>query len=245
MITGELRNQVNQVWDAFWSGGISNPLEVIEQITYLLFLRRLDDLHTLEENKSTRLKQPMEHRIFPEGNDKSGMPYEHYRWSRFKNFEAREMFTVIGEHVFPVPAHPRRQRVQLCPAHEGRPLHHPYAGVAGQGGGPAGQRAHGGPRHQGRHLRVHAEQDRHRRAERPVPNAAPHHQAHGGDGGAPAQRHHLRPRLRHLRLPGGGGRIPAGASPRNLLATPSCASTSTTACSTASTSTTPCCASAA
>jgi len=100
MITGELRSQVDQVWDAFWSGGISNPLEVIEQITYLLFLRRLDDLHTLEENKSTRLKQPMEHQVFPEGNDKRGMPFEHYRWSRFKNFEAREMFTVIGEHVF-------------------------------------------------------------------------------------------------------------------------------------------------
>jgi type I restriction enzyme M protein len=101
MVTGELRNQVDQVWDAFWSGGISNPLEIIEQITYLLFLRRLDDLQTLEENKSTRLKQPIEHRIFPAGNDKSGMPYDNYRWSRFKNLEAREMYTVIGEHVFP------------------------------------------------------------------------------------------------------------------------------------------------
>ncbi len=69
MLTGELRNQIDRIWDAFWSGGISNPLEVIEQITYLLFLRRLDDLHTLEENKSTRLKQPMERRVFPEGND--------------------------------------------------------------------------------------------------------------------------------------------------------------------------------
>jgi type I restriction enzyme M protein len=101
MITGELRNQVDQVWDAFWSGGISNPLEVIEQITYLLFLRRLDDLQILEENKSTRLKQPIEHRIFPAGNDKSGMPYDNCRWSRFKNLEAREMFSIIGEHVFP------------------------------------------------------------------------------------------------------------------------------------------------
>ena len=45
MLTGTIRSQVDQVWDAFWSGGISNPLEVIEQITYLLFLRRLDDLH--------------------------------------------------------------------------------------------------------------------------------------------------------------------------------------------------------
>ena len=52
MITGAIKSQVDQIWNAFWSGGISNPLEVMEQITYLLFLRRLDDLHTLEENKS-------------------------------------------------------------------------------------------------------------------------------------------------------------------------------------------------
>ena len=69
MLTGEIRSQIDRIWDAFWSGGISNPLEVIEQITYLLFLRRLDDLHTLEENKSARLKKPIERRVFPEGKD--------------------------------------------------------------------------------------------------------------------------------------------------------------------------------
>lgn len=53
MLTGELRSQTDAVWHTFWSGGISNPLEVIEQITYLLFLRRLDDLHALEENCSS------------------------------------------------------------------------------------------------------------------------------------------------------------------------------------------------
>src|SRR2546426_1143101 len=68
MITGAIKNQIDQIWNAFWSGGISNPLEVIEQITYLLFLRRLDDLHTLEENKSTRLKKPMGRRAFPKGD---------------------------------------------------------------------------------------------------------------------------------------------------------------------------------
>ena len=101
MLTGELRNQIDRIWDAFWSGGISNPLEVIEQITYLLFLRRLDDLHTLEENKSTTLKQPMERRVFPEGNDPKGRPYQDLRWSRFKNFSPADMFAVVDEHVFP------------------------------------------------------------------------------------------------------------------------------------------------
>jgi type I restriction enzyme M protein len=101
MLTGELRNQIDRIWDAFWSGGISNPLEVIEQITYLLFLRRLDDLQTLEENKSARLKTPIERRVFPEGNDPRGRAYNDLRWSRFKHFAPAEMYVVVGEHVFP------------------------------------------------------------------------------------------------------------------------------------------------
>src|SRR5882762_1580344 len=101
MLTGELRNQVDRIWDAFWSGGIANPLEVIEQITYLLFLRRLDDLQTLEELKAQRLKKPIERRIFPEGKDSRKMPYEQFRWSKFKNLEAREMYTTVSDHVFP------------------------------------------------------------------------------------------------------------------------------------------------
>ncbi len=104
MITGPIRSKIDALWAAFWSGGISNPLEVIEQITYLLFLKRLDDLHTLEENKATRLKKPMERRVFPAGKDdhpRNPRPYEDCRWSRFKHFEAKEMFEVINDHVFP------------------------------------------------------------------------------------------------------------------------------------------------
>jgi type I restriction enzyme M protein len=105
MITGDIKNQIDRIWDAFWSGGISNPLEVIEQITYLLFIRRLDDLHTLEENKANRLEQPMERRIFPKGNDgigkDGGRPYEDLRWSKFKNRAAAEMYEIVDKHVFP------------------------------------------------------------------------------------------------------------------------------------------------
>ncbi len=101
MITGAIKGQIDQIWNAFWSGGISNPLEVIEQITYLLFLRRLDDLHTLEENKSARLKEPIARRVFPEGQDAKGRPYDDLRWSRFKHFAPAEMYTVVSDHVFP------------------------------------------------------------------------------------------------------------------------------------------------
>ena len=51
MITGELKSQVDKIWEAFWKGEISNPLSVIEQFTYLLFLRRLDERHLVEENR--------------------------------------------------------------------------------------------------------------------------------------------------------------------------------------------------
>lgn len=101
MLTGELRSQIDAIWNSFWTGGISNPLEVMEQITYLLFLRRLDDLHTLEENKALRLGKPIERRLFPDGQDAKGRAYNDLRWSRFKNFAPAEMYTVVGEHVFP------------------------------------------------------------------------------------------------------------------------------------------------
>lgn len=100
MLTGELRNKVDQVWNAFWSGGIANPLEVIEQITYLLFLRALDSDQTREDNKALRLKtRPV--RLFPEGADPKGRPFDDLRWSRFKHMAPADMYTVLGEHVFP------------------------------------------------------------------------------------------------------------------------------------------------
>ena len=101
MLTGELKSQVDNVWNSFWSGGIANPLEVIEQITYLLFLKRLDELQTLEENKSARLNKPIERQIFPLGKDSKGRTYEDMRWSRLKNTSPQDMFKVVDEHVFP------------------------------------------------------------------------------------------------------------------------------------------------
>ena len=101
MLTGEARSQIDRIWDAFWSGGISNPLEVMEQLTFLLFIKRLDDLQTLEENRANRLGTPIERRIFPEGDDPRGRPYADLRWSRFKHFAPADMYTVVGEHVFP------------------------------------------------------------------------------------------------------------------------------------------------
>lgn len=85
MLTGSIRSQIDQIWNAFWSGGVSNPLSVIEQITYLLFIKRLDDLQLVEEAKAEQLGRPIARRIFPEGRDAKGEAYDNLRWSRFKN----------------------------------------------------------------------------------------------------------------------------------------------------------------
>ncbi|MDB5440093.1 MAG: hypothetical protein JWM33_2520 [Caulobacteraceae bacterium] len=101
MIVGEIKGQIDSIWNDFWAGGVSNPLSVIEQITYLLFIKRLDELQTLEELKANTLKAPLERRIFPDGEDPRGVPYEQLRWSRFKGLEPREMYRIVDEHVFP------------------------------------------------------------------------------------------------------------------------------------------------
>ena len=100
-LTGEIRHQIDSIWNAFWSGSIANSLEVIKEITYLLFMRRLEDVHSVEETKATVLKRPIEKRTFLEGDDPRGRPYIQFHWSRFKHFEPREMYTGVGEQVFP------------------------------------------------------------------------------------------------------------------------------------------------
>ncbi len=94
MITGELKSKVDRIWDTMWSGGISNPLSVIEQLTYLLFIKRLDELHTLKERKAARTGMPVEEPIFSTGQD-------HLRWSRFRETAPEQMFEVVRDGVFP------------------------------------------------------------------------------------------------------------------------------------------------
>ena len=94
MITGEIKAKVDRIWDTMWSGGISNPLSVIEQLTYLLFIKRLDELHTLKERKAARIGKPVEDPVFAPGQD-------HLRWSRFKETAPETMFATVRDEVFP------------------------------------------------------------------------------------------------------------------------------------------------
>ncbi len=94
MITGELKSKVDKIWDTMWSGGVSNPLSVIEQLTYLLFIKRLDEIHTRQENKAQRFSKPIENPVF-------GPDQDHLRWSRFKDFAPEDMFNTVRDQVFP------------------------------------------------------------------------------------------------------------------------------------------------
>ncbi len=94
MIAGELKNKIDKIWETFWTGGITNPLDVIEQFTYLLFIKQLDDVETRKENEANFLGVPYEP-MFPAECQK-------YRWSKFKNLgSADEMYDLMQNGVFP------------------------------------------------------------------------------------------------------------------------------------------------
>jgi type I restriction enzyme M protein len=108
MITGELKAKIDAVWNDFWSGGISNPMEVMEQLTYLLFIKGLDEKQTLLENKANRTGQPIEDPIFPTTDVftpkgmAQGRPYADLRWKNLKALgSAQAMYDVVDGYVFP------------------------------------------------------------------------------------------------------------------------------------------------
>ncbi len=93
MITGELKNKVDKIWEIFWTGGITNPLSVIEQFTYLLFIKGLDDKQNdLDQNAS--LLGIESKKIFKDDQ-------QHLRWKNFKQEGAEKMYNVVSKEVFP------------------------------------------------------------------------------------------------------------------------------------------------
>jgi len=93
MITGELRSKVDKIWEIFWTGGITNPLSVIEQFTYLLFIKGLDEKQTDLERNAELLGIEVD-RIF---NDEQ----QNLRWQNFKQLSASDMYDMVSKKVFP------------------------------------------------------------------------------------------------------------------------------------------------
>lgn len=95
MITGEIKNKVDRIWTDIWAGGITNPLTVIEQLTYLMFIRSLDEKEFENEEFENMTNQKMD-KIFPQSKAGQSM-----RWSKFKEKDAREIFDIVSQRVFP------------------------------------------------------------------------------------------------------------------------------------------------
>lgn len=88
MLTSELKSKIDKVWLAFHSGGLSNPLQVIEQITYLLFIKRLDELQNLAESKANFTHKPIVNPIYEESD-------YHLRWSKIKELTPENLFSIF------------------------------------------------------------------------------------------------------------------------------------------------------
>lgn len=103
MITGATKGKVDAIWQKMWEGGITNPIEVISQLTYLMFIRSLDEKELESERMEQLLKVPQP-RIFPETYRNAygvEIPGRELRWSCFKDKDAQEMYRVVSEFVFP------------------------------------------------------------------------------------------------------------------------------------------------
>ena len=106
MITGEIKTKIDNIWDAFWTGGITNSITVLEQMTYLFFMKMLDDAQCKKEATANLLGVPLKDPVFKEGNwlnpeTNTEVPYSDLRWNVFKNKDAGVMFNLIRTHVFP------------------------------------------------------------------------------------------------------------------------------------------------
>lgn len=92
MLTGELKNKIDSIWEMFWTGGITNPLEVVEQLTYLMFIHDLDETDTKKAKSSIMLE--LEYTSMFEG-------HEQYKWSVFRDLPAEKMYELMQSEIFP------------------------------------------------------------------------------------------------------------------------------------------------
>ncbi len=111
MITGEIKNKIDQIWDTFFVAGITNPITVLEQMTYIFFMKMLDDKQLQEEENARDWGAEVQNPTFPAGQlwvnpeavseeEKAGVPYEDLRWHVFKNFGSDNMFKIVRQSVF-------------------------------------------------------------------------------------------------------------------------------------------------
>jgi len=95
MVTGAIKNKVDKIWDDIAAGGITNPITVIEQLTYLMFIRSLDEKELENEEFANMMGESGDY-IFPQTESGQSM-----RWSKFKDKDPRDIFDIVSQRVFP------------------------------------------------------------------------------------------------------------------------------------------------
>ena len=102
MVTGELKSKIDSLWEIFWTGGLTNPLDVIEQMTYLMFIRDLDDADNLHAKEAAMLGLPYQS-VFAKKVQigERTIDGSQLKWSVFHDFPAAKMYSTMQEWVFP------------------------------------------------------------------------------------------------------------------------------------------------
>ena len=106
MITGEIKNKIDQIWDTFFVAGVTNPITVLEQMTYIFFMKMLDDKQLQEEDNARDWEMEIKNPTFLVGqmwkNPETGaeVPYEDMRWSVFRHTGPENMFNMVRQNVF-------------------------------------------------------------------------------------------------------------------------------------------------
>lgn len=105
MITGEIKNRIDSIWDTFWTGGITNSITILEQMTYLFFMKMLDDAQRTTEANANAFGIKVKDPVFKEGDwhnpeTDRDVPYSSMRWHVFKNLEPEAMFRVVSRDAF-------------------------------------------------------------------------------------------------------------------------------------------------
>ena len=105
MITGQIKLQIDQIWEAFWTGGITNSITLLEQMTYLLFMKMLDDAQIRQESKASALGTQVSEPMFDYGTwhnpeTDRDVALADLRWSNFRHFEPERMYRVVSQDVF-------------------------------------------------------------------------------------------------------------------------------------------------
>lgn len=105
MITGEIKNRIDGIWDTFWTGGITNSITILEQMTYLFFMKMLDDSQVKREAAANLLGGTINDPVFKAGtwhnpDTDRDVPYSNLRWHNFVNFEAEKMYQTISKDAF-------------------------------------------------------------------------------------------------------------------------------------------------